>query len=696
MSPGAPAASKAETKKITHTLRLAEWFEAMVAETPISVATDESDHIVGPSHMAFERAEELVPEAWGADGFHCPFGTKQLMELGFAGIASTAAANAEKLDGQPKCFLQVIARCYEAACRYAQSWSDAAADAADAAVGDDRVRLTRIADACSSLGAGPPDSLLEAAQLLWFGLAMRNGSVTSPPGRLDQYLQPFYVADLARGEITPEFAQQLIDELFTKIDTIFTGDGLMNLVVGGVDADGNDATNEMSMMMLDAATRLVIACPQMNIRIHDRSPEAFRRKATELQLAPTGGCSILNDEVIIPAMVAEGIPLDLARNYCCDGCNELLFDGESLIDFTAAEAAKSFERALFNGRECPLPEGVVPRARYHYAVDEPSELGIGDHRGPETGDFTTMTSFDELFEAFQGQYLHSVTKTLDSFCSSVLNNRAEMVSAPFFAGTFPECLATGEDPMTGGARWQTFMIFSGSIPTAADGLAAVKKVVFEDHACTPGELLAALEADWEGYEPLRKRCMAAPRFGNDDPYVDDIAAEIVRRFDTTVREYKHELGFPLHPALFCHTFNMISMALGATPDGRRRGDAVAEHFSPVPGRALSGPTAVINSMTKAPIDRMVGTAVTHISLSRAALGTPAQASVVVRTLVDTALKMGLTVINLPIYDVQQMIDAQKNPEQHADLMVRVWGFSDRFNMLDSRLQDHLIARALTS
>ncbi len=692
----APALETTTAGRLEFVDKLADWFCVMLDETPVSVEAGKDEHLVGPSNMNGKAACLKVPDVWGADGYHCPLGTKQLMELGLAGIAATAAANAAKLTGLEAHYLAGIARCYEAACSYVAAWADAAADAADAAVGDDRLRLTRIAASCRTLAEGPPDSFQSAVQLLWFALPMRNANLTSPPGRLDVYLHPFYAADLKAGSITPEFAQDLVDEFLAKMDHIWTGDGLMNLVVGGVDADGNDVTNAVSFMILDTTTRLKIASPQMNVRIHKNTPEDFRQKVTELQLAPTGGSSVLNDEVLIPAFVAEGIPLDLARNYCCDGCNELLFDGESLIDFTMVEAAKSLELTLFNGRECPVPAGFVPRANYHYAKEEAPEVPTGLELGYETGDFTEMTSFEQVFEAYVDQYLHQLRRVLRNFSDGIKTSAAENMTDLFFAGTFPQCLATGRDPMVGGVRHRAFMIFAGSLPTVADGLAAVKKVVFEDRACTPAELLDALRADWDGHDALRKQCQAAPKFGNDDPFVDEIAAELVRRFDEAVRGFDHGLPYPVLPALFCHTFNMISMMVNATPDGRKRGDPVAEHFSPVPGRAVSGPTAVINSMTRAPLERMTGTAVTHVSLSRTALGTPAEAAVLVRTLLDTALEMGLTVANFPIYDVEQMIDAQDHPERHEDLMVRVWGFSDRFITLDKRLQDHLIARAVKS
>jgi pyruvate-formate lyase len=674
--------------------RMRNWFTAMLTETKVEI-TGADTLLVGPKKLEPEKAAEMFPDGYGADNYHYPMGLKQLMELGLPGIAAKARATADTLDDDSvdKHYLLAIAGAYDAACDFVRRWADAATDAADAATGDERLRLNTIAGVCRSLSENAPQTFHEAVQLFWFAFPMRNGAITSPPGRMDIHLYPPYKAEEDRGELDAAQAQQLIDELFVKMDTVWTGDGLMNVVLAGQMPDGSDAVNAVSYMMVDTASRLPIANPQLNIRFHYGTPKEFRQKVADLQVGRTGGCTILNDELVVPAFIAEGIPADLARNYSCDGCNELQFDGEGLIAFSLTEAAKALEVVLFNGEENPLFKTFTPQAAYHY-IDEVTDIHSGFRYGLRTGEFAEMTSFDQVFEAYMAQYFHQLSETIAGFADSVLEGNRNASLDLFLAGTFERCLETGLDPMRGGTRIHSYMIFSGSIPTAADSLAAIKRLVFDDKVCTAGELLQAIRDNWDGHENLRKLALAAPKFGNDDAYVDEITAEIVRRFDTYVRGFKHELDYPIWPALFCHTFNLISAYVGATPDGRRQGDPVAEHFSPVPGRAVSGPTAVINSMARSPINRMVGTAVTHVSLSRMAIGEGTKAAELMHSLVDSAMRMGLLCINFPVYDVEQMRAAQENPEQHADLIVRVWGYSEKFTMLDRRLQDHIIQRAI--
>jgi formate C-acetyltransferase len=623
-------------------------------------------------------------------------GTGQLLAMGLKGIADAARKNAGSASDEVRARnLLSISRSYDRVRTYVEK--HAALARTTAAAGDEqaRERLMTVASNCDALAAGPPSTFHQAIQLLWFALPLRNRAGSSTLGRLDQHLYPFYRRDVDRGLLTEEFAQALVDELMTKIDRIWTGDGLMTLAVAGLRPDGTDATNDVSYMLMDAKQRLRLTNPQINVRLHARSSDAFRRRTAEMQVSRTGQCTVLNDEAIVPALIASGEPEDLARNYCCDGCNELIYDGESTIAFLIVEAVKCLELTLFNGEDCPVPEGTELRANYLLAREGNRAVSSAAVRGHRSGDFARMTTFEQVFEAFMDQYTRQLDELVECLCRTSRHQVAEMASPPFLSGTFPECLRTGADLLRGGVRRQVFMLFSGSLPTVADGLAAIKKVVFEDRAATPEELLEALRAGWVGHDALRHECMAAPKFGNDDPAVDAIAARLVDRFADHIASRKHDLPGPLHPALFCNEFNRFAMLAAATPDGRRRGEPIAEHFSPVPGRARRGPTAVINSMARSDLSRMTGVAVSHISLSRTALGTDAEAADIVLGLTAAALKMGLLVVNFPVYDVEQLRLAQQDPERYADLLVRVWGFSERFVTLDRRVQDHIIARAVS-
>ena len=205
-------------------------------------------------------------------------------------------------------------------------------------------------------------------------------------------------------------------------------------------------------------------------------------------------------------------------------------------------------------------------------------------------------------------------------------------------------------------------------------------------------MLHALRADFAGYDELHRRCVAAPKFGNDDAAVDRLAGDIARRFCRFVLDYECPFDEGLWPALFGNVFNMYSKVAGATPDGRRWGDPICVHYSPTPGRARKGPTAVLRSMASAPTDLALGCAVSNLAVSRANFPSGDRGRQLLRQLTDTGLALGLSTLSVAVQDVAELRDAQAHPERHADLMVRVWGFSARFVELDPELQEHVIAR----
>jgi len=660
----------------------------MLDATPLAVP--EQGLLVGPAHYNWQAADEACGPTPCWDNLHAPLNVSQLLRLGFPGIAATARANAARLEGEPAASLEAVACCHEAAAYTAARYADAADFLNLKANGNASRRVYRIAATCRALSAGPPRTFLQAVQLFWFAYAMRNHRHGSPIGRLDQHLYPFYRDQVEAGDLTRDEALDLLCELWECLNRVGSGDLLMNLAVGGCDASGQDQTNDVSMLMLEASCRVHRTEPTVNARVHHGSPEAFLDKVADLQLLGGGKGTLLNDDVILPALAAHGVDADLAATYCCDGCNEIVLDGETLITFALVEPLKSLELALFNGQENEPPG--APRANYWRSSDEPPEVKTRLTLGHESGDVTQMASFDQVYEAFLDQYLFQVGVHLDGIIDYVSARRADGVTQPFLAGTFPGCLATGADPWRGGCRRPVFMLFSGGIPTAADGLAAIRAVVFEDGYCTLTELLQALRDDFVGHEELRRRCLAAPKFGNDDPLVDELAGDIARRFCRFVLDYECPFDERLWPALFDNVFNMHSKVAGATPDGRRWGDPICVHYSPTPGRAIKGPTAVLRSMASAPTELAIGCAVSNAVLSRANFPAGDRGRQLLRQLTDTGLALGLSTLSVAVQDVEQLRDAQAHPERYPDLMVRVWGFSARFVELDARMQEHVIAR----
>ncbi|MCY2931198.1 MAG: hypothetical protein NTV86_17255 [Planctomycetota bacterium] len=684
----APADVEARMKRAA---ALADFVEASLAAT---------DPVIPPAGILagpLRRTELAPPPAgwdWGDDNLHYPMDVGTLLQRGCTGIAATARANAANLAGEQAHYLRCIARTLEAVTAFVAAHARLARDQADSAAGPERQRLHTIAAQCAALAAGPPRTFAQAVQLFWFVHSLRGAyNCSSTIGRLDQHLQPFYKRQLDEGTLTREGALEILCELWRGLNAVVDhpGMGLMNLVVGGQDAQGNDATNDMSYLLIDTAIRVNDTNPFLSARLHARTPPAFVDKIVELQLVGHGQGTIYNDEAIIPSLVAYGVPVELARLYANDGCNEVTIDGRSTISLWIVDALRCIDATLFNGQANPSAQQEPRR------VLRASE-GAGNHGDPldfgfATGDFADMTSFDQFLEAYLRQYWRRIEMLLANQTGHLQAAARTGVTTLLTAGTFGTVLATGLDPHRGGVDLVEQMIFLGSLGTVADCLAAVRKVVFDEKACTPAQLREALSANWVGHEALRQRCLGAPKFGNDDDYVDLLIADVIRRTVEHVRSQPSASGLPIWPCLFNHSYVATAQACGATPDGRRWMDPVGEHFSPTPGRALRGPTAIIRSAAKSPLADCVGVAIFHLALDRRSLLSDSSGRLRLRGLIQSALRLGVTQMNTALYDVDALKDAKLHPDRHADLIVRVWGFSARFVSLSPDMQDHIIARA---
>lgn len=671
--------------------RYAEDFVLMVKGTPAYIPPQ--GLIAGGEHMNRKRPVGH-PTEWlnaGNDNLHFPMNVGTLMRLGFAGIEAEALASAERQHGENAAFLRAIARCHRAAREYGLAHAAEADRLTGIGAPEDVPRLHRIRTCCMTIGKRAPETLHEAVQLFWFAWTIRgHGTI----GRLDQHLWPFYRDDLAAGRVSRREALDLLCELWRGFNRPGRGDTLRNVMLGGVDADGNDATNEMSHLMLEAALLVGDTEPHLNVRLHKNTPVAFVSQAVEVQLLGHGQGTVYNDELVIPSLVAAGVPLDKARNYANDGCNEIIIDGDSGIELEMVEAVKALELALFNGEPNALPG--EPFGKYWQRAEPGRKLVSRSATGFRSGDFTQMHSFDEFYQAFLRQYFFQIDRHLDGLCHRMKHCRENAVSSPFLAGTFPQVLASGVDLYRGGWTVPCWVMFGGSIPTVADALAAVREVVFEQRVCTPLELIDALRADFVGHEPLRRRLLAAPKFGNDIESVDKLAADIATEMCRHVKAYPTPTGKPIWPALFNHTYNDEAKIVGATPDGRRWKDPICEHYSPTPGRARNGPTAVIRSATQGPLADACGTSIFNLSLSRTLFPRTPGGVALLRGLLQGAIQHGAAVMNVAIYDVALLREAKRKPETHEDLIVRVWGYSARFIDLSDDQQDHIIARTIAS
>ena len=689
MNANETAAAQPNMDRMQRARALADGLVAVLENTPTFLP--ETGCLAGPVQLEWQETEKKIGRGvwdWSADNLHFAMNTRALLRHGLVGIAAEAAVGAERAAGiEEAAYLGAIAQCHRAAAAFVGRHAVEAEKRAALDGGSERSRLAQMADVCRAVSQRAPRTFLEAVQLVWFARCIRrHGTI----GRLDQHLYPFYRADVDEGRLAREDALAILVDLWECFNLVSpAGDSLQNMIVGGVLADGTDATNEVSGLMIEATLAVPKSEPYVSVRLHAGTPDWFQDRVAELQCKGQGKGAIYNDDRLIPALVGAGVPLEQARNYANDGCTEVTIDGESGLTLVLGEVLKCLELALFNGAE-NLPG--QPKGKYFLRATEARDLHTSVQLGLQTGDFAEMTSYEQVYDAFLAQFLRHVDRMLDQVDDGIRNEREHGVSHPFLAGTFPVSLETGKDLYRGGFTVPCHTVFPGSIPVVADALAALKEVVFEERFCTPPEMLAALRADFGGHEALRQRCLAAPKFGNDEDYVDLIAADIADRFCDRVTARPNRTGKPFWPTLFNHVFNDHAKMVGATPDGRRWGDPIGEHFSPVPGRAGKGPTAIVRSVVKAPLHKAFGSPVFNISMSRDEMPLGATGRARVRQFVDAALRQGVVVMSIAVYSVEELEHARVHPEQHQDLLVRVWGFSARFVDLAEDMQDHIIQR----
>ena len=616
------------------------------------------------------------------DNFHYPMG-QVYYKLGVSGIAQKAAAEAGK--GHPG-LLEGIAVVYREIAAYFARYADTVAAAAGNAP-----RLTRIAANLKALSERAPRHFDEAIQLSYLMWKIRGrGDI----GRLDVHLRSYFEQDIASGYLTEEEALALICRYWERLNENCSGDTLVNVMVGGRNPDGSDAGSRLSVLML-RATRIVAKTePHISVRMHPKLSEEIRAEALQVQLMGQGQASQYNDDVVIPGLIAFGVPEELAYNYTNDGCTEILIDGHSTIHFNHIDAVATFELAFNNGN---WAERTYREKNKYLTHQQLADFWVPDAvPGFASGRVEECTSFEAFYEQYLAQYKFQVRHCACDLQRTYTDRLAGVETSVMLNGTFEEVLETGLDIHRGALPVEVYMNFSGSIPTVADCLVAVKQLVFEQKCYTVAQIKEAIRVNFVGYEEMRQRMLACPKFGNNIDEVDLLAADIATRYCDWLDEYRQETGFAVVPALLGWRFIDEAYGIAATPDGRRYADPIAEHYCPTPGRAKAGPTAIIRSVAKASraMARAIGCSSVHITLPRN-LGTPEECGTVVKAVFDAAMSMGLVFLNIGIYDVEQLRQAQRDPENHKDLIVRVWGFSARFVDLSTEMQEHVISRVLS-
>jgi pyruvate formate-lyase/glycerol dehydratase family glycyl radical enzyme len=561
-----------------------------------------------------------------------------------------------------------------------------------------RGELEMIRETCRTLLEGPPRSFREAVQLVWFlhliSQIESNGHSMSL-GRFDQYMYRFYQSDREKGALTDEEVVELLAclwiELFGVIKirpwshTRFSGGGptYQNLTLGGVTPQGEDAVNELTFLCLDSVSLTGLPQPNVSARVSTKNPRAYLRKCVETIKLGFGMPAMHNDELMIPSLLSRGVSLEDANNYAIVGCIEPIIPGKHGYR-AAGMSFTNFPKIL----ELALNDGKDPRT------------GARLHRGK--GDLSTFESFDEVMSAFSDQMAYFVNLRIQG--EHIIDHAIEcLVPDPFCTGLVSDCIRRGKTPKEGGALYDMVTGPETGVTNAGNALAAIKKLVFDEQLITGGKLKGALETNFEGPdgEQVRQMCLnRAPKFGNDDEYVDGITNETYMIFIRELEKYKNArygrgpVGCISYPCTATISGNVPSgIVVGATPDGRRKGEPLAEGCSPYRGTDRLGPTAVIKSVSRMPNILITGGNLLNQKLSPSALAS-AEGIGKLEDLIGTFFDLKGWHVQFNIVSTETLKAAQKEPELYKDLVVRVAGYSALFTTLEPATQDDIIARTV--
>ncbi|HIS99432.1 MAG TPA: glycyl radical protein [Candidatus Faecaligallichristensenella faecipullorum] len=664
----------------------------------------------------------------------------RILKEGFEGIILQAQEAIKKLNfgdadyATRKHFLDAVIISCQAAIDYAGRYAMLALDMARREKDEARKKeLLTIAENCARVPAKGARTFHEACQSFWFVqmlLQMESSGHSISPGRFDQYMYPYFKADLDAGRITREYAQELMDCVWVKLNDLnkardaasaegFAGYSLFqNLIAGGQDENGLDATNDLSFMCIEASMHVALPQPSLSVRIWNGTPHDFMIKAAELTRTGIGLPAYYNDEVIIPALLSRGLTLQDARDYNIIGCVEPQKAGktEGWHDAAFFNMCRPLELVFSNG------------------MDEGKQISI------RTGEVEDMKSFEEFYDAYKAQmnYMLSLLVNADN---AIDQAHAERCPLPFLSGMIEDCIGRGKSVQEGGAVYNFTGPQGFGVANMADSLYAIKKLVFDEKKLTLAEYKEALKDNY-GHSVDDKRARAiteevakalvqqgktvdeeqvrkiydmvcssgvspekkarydqllqwiedVPKFGNDLSEVDAFARDVAYTYTRPLETYKNPRGGQYQAGLYPVSANVpLGAQTGATPDGRLAHTPVADGVSPSAGKDVHGPTASANSVSR--LDHYIASNGTLFNMkfhpsALAGRNGLENFTALIRAYFDQkGSHMQFNVVSR-----ETLLDAQKNPEKYKSLVVRVAGYSALFTTLSRSLQDDIIRR----
>ena len=641
----------------------------------------------------------VAPDCYLRNGIgHVVVDYPKLLKKGFNGILSEAGSKLKELDlSRPadlrkRTFYRSIIIVYKAVIEWIGRYSVLAEEKALECDHKKRAdELQRISRDCSYISENPPETFRQAvqawffAQLILFGLEQNCTAVS--PGRFDQYMYPFYQSDFQNNIITGEEAVELIQCLFIKLsemsilwdfDSASYWSGFSTtlcLVVGGVDENGNDATNELSYLIIEADKNTGLLQPELGVRVHTQSPGKFLFEAMKEVKIGRGKPKFFMDNAAVSMIRNSGVSLKEARNYSVVGCVELTPSGNTTA-YTGAvfvNMAKCLEIALNDGK-CFLTDKYI---------------------GVRTGSPDNMTDYESLLCAFKKQLSYAV-KNAVIIMNAVVESHALLYPCPFTSSLIGGCMESGLDFTEGGAEHDFVGITGVGLPNVANSLIALKKVVYEQNRLNLKEMVSILKNNFNRREILRQELWnKIPKYGNDDDFADAIAREIGQYYCREVGRYNGSFEIKFRPGLFAVSINVpFGLTTGATAEGRKSGQPLADGgISPAAGSEKEGILGVIKSAAK--IDNVLATNGTllNVRLNPSIFEKDEDVMKLVDLLKSYNDLNGYH-IQFNVTDSEILRKAQKEPDEYRDIMIRVAGYSAYFVELNPEVQEDIISRTI--
>ena len=567
--------------------------------------------------------------------------------------------------------------------RYAEKAKEMAAEEKDAVR---KAELLEIAATCESVPENPPQSFREAVQFTWFvqlGGIISENPLALNPGRFDQYMYPFYQADLEAGKTDYDTALELVECLWLKYSEwawtisantadFFAGyTNFENLTVGGTTREGKDGTNAISYMAIQATKETKCHQPTLSCRIHADCPPAFMEAVTDLVATGSGFPAIHSDRTGYEMLRNLGYAPEDARDWNNCGC-------------VVPHSRKTFEWTS----SC----NISFAAALEFALNEGKSRLTGEQVALSEKDPKTFTSYEEVEEAMFKQFSYMVKHGVISLLTAQKIHK-EQAPRPFLSACNEYCVKNGKDLVDGGAKYNIGPVFTGvGLSVTANSLAVIKKLVFEEKSVTMSELIDALNSNWEGYDALRAKVQAVPKYGNDDDYVDSIAKKLADYFYHDVTAYQDIYGHHFVTAFMgISNYLPTGKVLGATPDGRKAKDPINEGVSPYTGTDTSTCLAALRSSAKLNHDIHSGGTLLNLRLNHDLVATK-RGRANLGAMLQSYFALGAFHVQFNTISNEVLKDAQAHPENYRDLLVRVAGYSTQFVNLSKSMQDSIMAR----